>query len=148
MVLNDVKLYFASGAVDSAAFTKANCFAKLASCAIPEETLETVERTFFNSDHLKKFGVGYGEMGEITVTVDLDADSATQINTIDGYKNTRTEISLGFVVDETLSDLNVACSGFVTAVNRVDGDMTPGANATASFTFKPNTKLSAFTEPT
>lgn len=147
MVLNDAKIYFAQGSLTEAQFTVANQLKKVAAYGLPSETVDLVERTHFNTDHVKKYGTGYSDMGEITIKVDLDTDNMEQIQTLKGYMVARSEVSFGYVVDEALTTLNVKWSGVITSVSDVDGDITPGANAEATLTVKPNTRLSAFTEP-
>ena len=62
MVLNDAKIYFAEGPVTTASFTKANVLARVAAFGMPVETIDTVERTYFNTDHVKQYGTGYSEI--------------------------------------------------------------------------------------
>lgn len=145
MVLNDAKIYYKSGTED---FTTENCLKRVAAYGIPVETVDTVERTYFNTDHVKKYGTGYSDMGEITIRVDLDTDNIEQITDIKSLMVARTEVTFGYIVDPKLTSLNVKFSGVITSVSDVDGDITPGANAEATFTVKPTTRLSAFTEPT
>lgn len=148
MVLNDAKIYFAEGQADTATFTVSNILARVAAYGLPVETIDTVERTYFNTDHVKKYGTGYSDMGEVTIKVDLDADNIAQLQTLKGYMTARTEVAFGYIVDPTLADLNVKWSGVITSMTYVDGDITPGVNAQGSITIKPNTRLTAFTEPT
>lgn len=145
MVLNDAKIYYKSGTDE---FSASKCLKRVAAYGIPVETVDTVERTYFNSDHVKKYGTGYSDMGEITIKVDLDSDNVEEISDIKSLMVARTEVTFGYIVDPTLTSLNVKFSGVITSVSDVDGDITPGANAEASFTVKPTTRLSAFTEPT
>lgn len=144
MVLNDAKIYFKSGSSD---FSTENVLKRVAAYGVPAETVDTVERTYFNTEHVKKYGTGYSDMGEITIRVDLDTDNMAQIQTIKGLMVARTEVTFGYVVDPVLTTLNVQFSGVITSVNDVDGDITPGANAEATITVKPTTRLSAFVEP-
>ena len=145
MVLNDAKVYFKTA---SGEFSTENVMKRLASYNLPSETVDTVERTYFNTDHVKKYGTGYSDMGEITFKFDLDTDNMAQIQTLKGYMVARTEVGFGVIVDPALTTLNVQFNGMITNVSDVDGDITPGANAFATITVKPNTRLSAFTEPT
>lgn len=145
MVLNDAKIYYKSG-TDS--FSLANCLKRVAAYGLPTETVDTVERPYFNTDHVKKYGVGYSDMGEITIRLDLDTDNMAQITAIQALLTAHTEVTFGYIVDEVLTDLNVQFTGLITSISPIDGDITPGANAEASFTVKPTSKLSAFTEPT
>lgn len=147
MVLNDAKIYFAEGGLDNATFTAEKVLKRVAAYGLPVETVDTVERTYFNDDHVKKYGTGYSDMGDVTIKVDLDSDNVAQIEEIRGYMDARTEVSFGYVVDKTMSDLNKKWAGIVTSVSPIDGDITPGVNAQASITIKPNTKLKDFTEP-
>ncbi len=147
MVLNDAKIYYAEGNVKSAEFTAEKVMKRVSSYSLPNEVIDSVERTYFNTEHVKKYGLGYSDMGEITITVDLDTDNMEQLKEIKQFMIDRKEIAFGYVVDETLKDLSVKWSGVITTFNDVDGDITPGINATASFTVKPNTRLEAFTEP-
>ena len=147
MVLNDAKIYFAEGAVESAAFTTENVLARVAAFGLPVETIDTVERTYFNTDHVKKYGTGYSDMGEVTIKVDLDIDNISQLKTLKGYMDARAEVAFGYIIDPAMTDLNVKWSGIITSMTDIDGDITPGANAQGSITIKPNTKLKAFTEP-
>ena len=147
MVLNDAKIYFAEGPIDTASFTKANVLARVAAFGMPVETIDTVERTYFNTDHVKQYGTGYSDMGDVNIKVDLDADNIEQLETLKGYMKERKEVSFGYIVDPTLTDLNVKWSGVITSMTDIDGDITPGVNAQGSITVKPNTRLSAFTEP-
>ena len=147
MVLNDAKIYFAEGAVDVAEFTTANILARVAAYGLPVETIDTIERTYFNTDHVKKYGTGYSDMGEVTIKVDLDTDNIEQLKTLKTYMTARTEVAFGYIVDPKLTDLNVKWSGVITSMTEVDGDITPGVNAQGSITIKPNTRLTAFTEP-
>lgn len=147
MVLNDAKIYYAEGSADAASFTLSNVLSRVASYGLPVETIDTVERTYFNDDHVKKYGTGYSDMGEITIKVDLDKDNIEQLKTLKEYMVARKEVSFGYIVDPTLEDLNVKWSGVITSMTEVDGEITPGVNAQGSITVKPNTRLSAFTEP-
>lgn len=147
MVLNDAKIYFAEGNLENATFSAEKVLKRVAAYGLPVETIDTVERTYFNDDHVKKYGTGYSDMGDVTIKVDLDADNIEQITEIKALMVARTEVSFGYIVDKTLTDLNVKWSGVITTVSDVDGDITPGVNAQASITVKPNTRLSAFTEP-
>lgn len=147
MVLNDAKIYFAEGPVTTASFTKANVLARVAAFGMPVETIDTVERTYFNTDHVKQYGTGYSDMGDVNIKVDLDADNIEQLQTLKGYMKERKEVSFGYIVDPTLTDLNVKWSGVITSMTDVDGDITPGVNAQGSITVKPNTRLTSFTEP-
>ena len=147
MVLNDAKIYFAEGNLENATFSAEKVLKRVAAYGMPVETIDTVERTYFNDDHVKKYGTGYSDMGDITIKVDLDTDNIEQIEEIKTLMVSRTEVSFGYIVDKTLTNLNKKWSGVVTSVSDVDGDITPGVNAQASFTIKPNTRLVAFTEP-
>lgn len=147
MVLNDAKIYYAEGNVATATFTQEQVLSRVASYGLPVETIDTVERTYFNDDHVKKYGTGYSDMGEITIKVDLDKDNIEQLKTLKEYMVARKEVSFGYIVDPTLEDLNVKWSGVITSMTEVDGEITPGVNAQGSITVKPNTRLSAFTEP-
>lgn len=148
MVLNDAKIYYAEGSADSAKFTTDNVLARVAAYGLPVETVDTVERTYFNDDHVKKYGTGYSDMGEVTIRVDLDTDNISQLQELKELFIARTEVAFGYIVDKALKDLNVKWSGVITSISDIDGDITPGVNAEASITIKPNTRLSAFTEPT
>ena len=147
MVLNDAKIYFAEGPVTTASFTKANVLSRVAAFGMPVETIDTVERTYFNTDHVKQYGTGYSDMGDVSIKVDLDADNIEQLETLKGYMVARKEVSFGYIVDPTLTDLNVKWSGVITTMTNIDGDITPGSNAQGSITIKPNTRLTPFTEP-
>lgn len=148
MVLNDAKIYFAQGSASTATFTKANMLKSVAAYGIPVETVDTVETTVFNTDHVKQYGTGYSDMGEITIKVDLNEDSYDQLLTLRGYMTDRDEVAFGYIVDPELTDLNVKFSGKITSISDIDGDITPGSNAVSTITVKPCTRLSAFTEPT
>ena len=148
MVLNDAKIYFAEGTADTAVFTSENILARVAAYGLPVETIDTVERTYFNTDHVKKYGTGYSDMGDVTIKVDLDTENIDQLQTLKDYMVARKEVAFGYIVDPTLTDLNVKWSGVITSMTDVDGDITPGVNAQGSITIKPNTRLSAFVEPT
>ena len=147
MVLNDAKIYFAEGPLDTATFSKADMLKKVSAYGLPVETIDTVERTYFNTDHVKKYGTGYSDMSEITIKVDLDTDNITQLQELKALMVARTEVSFGYIVDAALTDLNVKFSGVITSMADIDGDITPGVNVEGSITVKPNTRLSAFTEP-
>lgn len=147
MVLNDAKIYYAAGNVATATFTQEQVLSRVASYGMPVETIDTVERTYFNTDHVKQYGTGYSDMGEITIMVDLDTDNIEQIQELKDFMIARKEVAFGYIVDPTLTDLNVKWSGVITTMSEIDGEITPGVNAQASITIKPNTRLSAFTEP-
>lgn len=147
MVLNDAKIYYAEGNVATATFTQEKVLSRVASYGLPVETIDTVERTYFNADHVKQYGTGYSDMGEITIMVDLDTDNIEQLQTLKEFMIARTEVSFGYIVDPALTNLNVKWSGVITSMTEVDGEITPGVNAQGSITVKPNTRLSAFTEP-
>ena len=147
MVLNDAVIYFAEGSVETASFTTENILARVAAYGLPVETIDTVERTYFNNDHVKKYGTGYSDMGDVTIKVDLDTDNIQQLQTLKEYMVARKEVAFGYIVDKTLTDLNVKWSGVITSMTEVDGEITPGTNAQGSITIKPNTRLTAFTAP-
>lgn len=147
MVLNDAKIYYATGAVDTASFSSEKVLERVSAYGLPVETIDTVERTYFNTDHVKKYGTGYSDMGEVTIRVDLDTDNMSQLQELKEMMIARTEVAFGYIVDKALTDLNVKWSGVITTMSDVDGDITPGVNAEASITIKPNTRLSKFTEP-
>ena len=147
MVLNDEKIYFAVGEAATATFSADKVLTRVAAYGLPVETVDTVERTYFNDDHVKKYGTGYSDMGDVTIKVDLDEDNVEQVAELKGYMTARTEVAFGYIVDKTMTDLNFKWSGVITSVSDVDGDITPGVNAQASITIKPCTRLSAFEAP-
>lgn len=147
MVLNDAKIYFAVGEAATATFSADKVLTRVAAYGLPVETVDTVERTYFNDDHVKKYGTGYSDMGDVTIKVDLDEDNVEQIAEIKGYMTARTEVAFGYIVDKAMTDLNVKWSGVITSVSEVDGDITPGVNAQASITIKPCTRLTPFVAP-
>lgn len=147
MVLNDAKIYFAVGEAATATFSADKVLTRVAAYGLPVETVDTVERTYFNDDHVKKYGTGYSDMGDVTIKVDLDEDNVEQVAELKGYMTARTEVAFGYIVDKTMTDLNVKWSGVITSVSDVDGDITPGVNAQASITIKPCTRLTSFVAP-
>lgn len=144
MVLNDAEVYFAKKGEE---FKTNKVLKRVAAYGLPSETVDLVERTYFNEEHVKKYGTGYSDMGEITIRVDIDTDNMEQIQEVKELMVAREEVSFGYIVDPILTTLNVKFTGVVTSVSDVDGDITPGTNAEASITVKPTSRLSAFTKP-
>ena len=148
MVLNDVTIFYAEGPVSTATFSPEKILSKVASYAIPSETIDTVERTYFNSEKLKKYGTGYGDMSEVTFTIDVDAESIAPVEEMKAFSTARTEVSFGIIVDPAIPEDNVKFSGVITNVTPLDGEIAPGTNGVAKITVKPNTRLSEFVAPT
>lgn len=149
MILRDFTAYYVQDDdVSTATFTKSAVIPKVAEYSLPSGTKDTVERTYFNAEHVKKYGLGYEDMGEFTMKIDLDTDSLAALVILRGYYDAEQEVCFGFQVSNTDTALNQKFSVLLTNVPLLDSGITPGTNAVVTITGKVNSKLSAFTEPT
>lgn len=148
MVMNDIKIYFAEGDVNSAVFTVENQLENVASYSIPSEQKDVVERTYFNTDHVKKYGVGYSTMSETTMKVDLDEVSIVALKELKELYKANKIVTFGIVPDEEIEDLKIKYAAVIKQCDLLDGEVTPGTNAQGIIVVQPISRLSAFKEPT
>ena len=147
MVLNDVKIFYAQGDLTGATFSKTKVLNKVAEYGYPEESADEVERTYFNTDHVKNFDYGYSDMGEATIKLDLDIDNMAALEELRGYKESRATVCFGIIVDAENTGLNKKFAGKIKSLPIIDGTVTPGANVTVTIKIHVISKLAAFTEP-